>query len=103
MRLTIKILAIVVGCLVAYFGYWQYQYKAAESAAGQFCAAVADGSDLSDAIARAEGIKGVRHGFADPKVRYVVMFKGPIFNAFVCELTVADAKVTSRRVTALED
>ena len=103
MRLTLKILAIVVGCFLAYFGYWQYQYKAAESAAEQFCASAADGSDISAAIARAEGIKGVRHGFQDPKDRYVVMFRGPIFNAFVCELTVADGKVTSRRVTALDD
>ena len=103
MRLTLKILAIVVGCFLAYFAYWQYQYKAAESAAEQFCASVADGSNIARAIARAEGMKGVRHGFVDPKVRYTVMFRGPIFNVFVCELAVADGKVTSRRVRVLDD
>lgn len=103
MTTEIKILAIVVGCFLGYYLYWQHQYESAEADARQFCASTAEGSDISEAITRAESLKGIRHGFTEPDQRYTVYFRGPIFNMFTCELTVAAGKVTSRRAAAIED
>ena len=102
---ALKILAVVLLPFVAYVGYWQYQYERSKSDATAYCAATEIGSDVAKAGPRAEamGVPQFRHGFRDEKRIYSVTFTGPIFNAFVCELTVADGKVTAKNVTELAD
>ncbi len=102
---ALKILAVVLLPFIAYSFYWQYQYQRSKSDANAYCASMEIGSDVARAGPRAEsmGIPLFRHGFRDQKKIYAVTFTGPIFNAFVCELTVADGKITAKRVTELGD
>ena len=100
---TFGILAFFVCAFAAYYGYWTYQYNAAKSAANTFCASATMGSDVSTAITRAEAA-GIRHGLRsseDPG--HVFHFRGPIFNAFTCELSVSAGKVTLTRVVQPSD
>lgn len=96
---------IVFGTIVllfaAYYAYWQYQYRQAETAATDFCARTAVGSDIADTIARVDSEKG-RRALKDEN-RYVVFFPGPIFNAFECEIEHADRKVVTKKVTEPRD
>ena len=103
MRTGSVVFALVLGLPIAYYVYWQHQYDGAEAEARKFCGALTDGSELSGAIARAEDLKGVRHGFLEPKALYSVSFNGPIFNVVQCRLTVADGKITSRSVSWIAD
>lgn len=98
MRFALKLLAGIAGLFIAYVAYWQYQYRRAETSANQFCASVTVGSEVSKTVALLQAQDGVRHGFQDNESRYIVLFKGPIFNAFTCELALADGKVVSKRV-----
>ena len=100
---VIKIIAVVLCAAVAYFLYWEYQYREAESDAKRFCASVSIGSTVSDVTGKAKHLEGFRHGFQENESRYTAVFPGPIFNAFVCELTLADGKVVSARVSAMDD
>jgi hypothetical protein len=98
MKAAIKVVLILVACLAAYFGFWHYQYDRAQAAANDFCGSVAVGTDIAAAIPRVEALGGVRHGFQEQEARYIVVFRGPIFNAFICELTLTAGKVVSNRV-----
>lgn len=98
-----KIGGVFLLAFVAYGAYWQYQYQRAEADANDFCAGSAVGSDIAATIARATAIPGLLHGFQENETRYVAVFRGPIFNAFTCELTVANAKVTASRVVEPSD
>jgi hypothetical protein len=102
---ALKILALLLMPLIFYVAYWQYQYQRSKSDANAYCAAVEIGSDASTAGPRAEamGVPPFRHGFRDEKKLYAATFTGPIFNAFVCELSVADGKIAAKRVTELDD
>jgi hypothetical protein len=100
---------MVIGAIAlsfaAYYAYWQYQFERAQSAANDFCESAAVGSDIADAVSRlkTQDRVRVRDGFQENEKRYVAIFYGPIFNAFVCEIELANRKVVSRRVTGLED
>jgi hypothetical protein len=100
MRL-LKICGLIAGCLVlafvAYFVQWELQYRHSRSAATDFCDSVPLGSDISKTKALLDAQTALRHGMMSSGT-YMVIFKGPIFNAFTCALTVADAKVTAKRV-----
>ena len=98
----LKIFAILAGLFIAYFIYWGYQDRQAESAAYQFCNALVIGSALSGAIAQAKvaGARFVTDEVTNPKLFF---FPGPIFNGFFCTVAVADGKVISRNVTRNED
>ena len=100
---ALKIIAVGVCAAVAYFLYWEYQYREAESDANRFCSSVGIGSRVSDITEKAKHLENFRHGFQENESRYIAVFKGPIFNAFVCELTLADGKVSSARVSAMDD
>lgn len=103
MKSALKILAVILLACIAYVGYWEFQYQRAEADANKFCASVPLGSNVSKAIAQAQAMEGVRHGFQDNQSRYIVMFKGPIFNSFFCELSLADGKVTSKHAGVFGD
>jgi hypothetical protein len=100
MRL-LKICGLVIGCLVlafvAYFVQWEFQHRRSQAAATDFCDSVPLGSEISKTQALLDAQTAVRHGMTSSGT-YRVIFKGPIFNAFTCELAVADAKVTAKRV-----
>jgi hypothetical protein len=102
---ALKILAIVLLPFVAYVGYWQYQYERSKSDASAYCASTEIDSDVSKAGPRAEamGVPQFRHGFRDEKKIYAVTFTGPIFNAFICELTVTDGKITAKSLKERDD
>jgi hypothetical protein len=100
---TLTIIAVILGAALAYFGYWHYQYARAESDANRFCTSVSIGSSVSDVTEKAKGLEGFRHGLQENESRYIAVFPGPIFNAFVCELTLADGKVSSAHVSAMDD
>ena len=103
MRTGSILLGVFLGLPLAYYAYWQYQYDGAEAEARKFCGSLSDGSELSDAIARADGMKGIRHGYLEPQALYSVSFNGPIFNVVQCKLTVANGRITSRNVSWIED
>jgi hypothetical protein len=98
MRTTLKVLVIIALFVIGYVAYWQYQYKRAESAANDFCATVELESDIARTIELLGAKETMHHGFQENQSRYVVIFKGPIFNAYTCELALTDRKVTSKRV-----
>ena len=95
---VLKSLAILVGLFIAYFIYWSYQERQAESAANQFCNALVIGSAVSGAIAQAKvaGARFVTDEVTHPKLFF---FPGPVFNGFTCTVGVANGKVISRNVT----
>ena len=99
---VLKSLAILVGLFIAYFVYWNYQDRQAESAANQFCNALVVGSAVSSAIAQAKvaGARFVTDEVSNPKLFF---FPGPIFNGFFCSVAVVDGKVISRKVTRKVD
>ncbi|HEV7799662.1 MAG TPA: hypothetical protein VGP15_01170 [Burkholderiales bacterium] len=98
MRTTLKVLVVIALFVIGYVAYWQYQYKRAESAANDFCATVELESDIANTIELLGAKETMHHGFQENQSRYVVIFKGPIFNAYTCELALTDRKVTSKRV-----
>ena len=97
-RSGIGVILTLVGLCAGYYAYWNRQQSAAESQAKTFCEASAIGSDVSRAVERARELKLVGGGYSEQQGRFIAVFRGAIFNAFVCELTVANGKVTSRRV-----
>jgi hypothetical protein len=99
----VQTLVIIALFVIGYVAYWQYQYKRAESAANDFCATVELESDIAKTIALLGAKETMHHGFQENQSRYVVIFKGPIFNAYTCELALTDRKVTSKRVVAPVD
>lgn len=103
MKLALKILAVFVLASIAYYAYWEFQYRRAAAGAKTFCEAVPVGSDISKVIVQAQALEGVQHGFQENRTRYIVIFRGPIFNQFVCELDVADGRVSSRHARAVDD
>ena len=95
-----KLLGIVVALFAAYVAYWLYQDGAAQSAAEQFCGAIAIGSPASDAIARA---KAAGRRVIERTEGPAFHFQGPVFNAHLCELTVVDGKILRREVRKMDD
>jgi Tfp pilus assembly protein FimT len=100
MRAVVKALATVLVLFAAYVAYWMYQDRRAQSAANEFCNALALGSRPSEAIERAKAA-GRRTIEKPDGVAFV--FQGPIFNAYICELSVADGKIARKQVSAMED
>jgi hypothetical protein len=92
--------AAIVALSIAYYVYWGYQQSRAEAQAHAFCESSPIGSDVSRATSRAREMKLLRHGYSEQQALFLAVFPGAIFNAFVCELSVADGKVASRRVFA---
>ena len=101
LRTALTVFGPIVLLFAGYYAYWQYQYRRAESAATEFCARTAVGSDISEAIARVDRAKGMRG--IEGENRYVVFFPGPVFNAFACEIELANGKVVSKKVVEPQD
>ena len=103
-KIAAMILLILPGSCVAYYKYWEYQLDRSEALAKRFCESVAVGSDASEAIALArKADKFVRDGTRDGQTFLTITFPGPIFNAYSCDLTVADGKVTSKVLVEQKD
>jgi hypothetical protein len=100
MRAVGEVLGIVAALFAAYVAYWIYQDRRAESAANEFCNALAIGSRPSEAIERA---KAAGRRTIEKPDGVAFLFQGPIFNAYICELSVADGKIARKQVTAMED
>jgi len=100
MRAVVKALATILVLFVAYVAYWMYQDRGAQSAANEFCNALAIGSRPSEAIDRAKAAG--RRAIEKPD-GVAFLFQGPIFNAYLCEVTVADGKMVRRQILAMED
>jgi hypothetical protein len=99
LKIAALVLLIFPGSCVAYYGYWSYQWDRSESVANEFCGSTTVGSDVSSAITRARAMdRRVSDGTREGQKYYVVFFPGPIFNQFICELTVADGNVASKRI-----
>src|SRR5918994_4104012 len=98
MRTFAKAVGIVVLLFIAYIAYWLYQDRSAQIAADQFCDAIDPGSRASDAIDRA---RAASRRVLENQEGFAILFQGPIFNAYVCEVTVAGGKVVRRQVTAM--
>ena len=98
MRSALKILGFLVLVFAAYVAYWFYQDHRAHTAASAFCDSVAIGSPMSAAADKLGGMPDVRHGFMKSESKYLAIFRGPIFNAYTCELKIADGKVASKAV-----
>jgi len=93
--ITLGVLVVVLGAIVGYAVYANY---AAGRAAESFCAATPVGSDLGDALKRAEA-SGARHlgpRVSDGKEQHDFEFQGWVFNVGVCRVAVAKGKVLSR-------
>ena len=100
MRTFAKLVAIVVLLFAAYVAYWLYQDHSAQIAANQFCDGIASGSRVSEAMARA---RAAGRRVLQKQDGVAILFQGPIFNAYVCEVAVANGKVVRRQVTAMDD
>ena len=100
MRAVAKVLGIVLALFVLYVSYWFYQDHRAESAANEFCNALVIGSRPSEAIDRAKAAG--RRAIEKPD-GVAFHFQGPIFNAYFCEVAVADGKIARKQVVAMED
>jgi len=100
MRSGTGVIIIVVSLCAGYYAYWSHQQSRAQSQAQAFCESSAIGSAVSQAVERGHELKLIGSGYSEQQGRYVARFRGGIFNASVCELTVADGKVTARRVMA---
>jgi hypothetical protein len=100
MRAVGKVLGTVAALFSAYVAYWIYQDRRAESAANEFCNAIAIGSRASEAVERA---KTANRRMLEKPEGIAFLFQGPIFNAYLCEVTVADGKILRRQIIAMED
>jgi len=98
MRRVLKILGFLALVFAAYVAYWFHQDDRARTAATAFCESVAIGSPMSAAANKLSGVPDVRHGFMQSESTYIANFRGPIFNAYTCELKIADGKVVSKAV-----
>jgi hypothetical protein len=98
MRSALMIVGFVVLALAAYVAFWFHQDDRARSAATDFCDSVAIGSPMSAAAEKLAPMTGVRHGFMKSEGTYIASFRGPIFNAYTCELKIAAGKVTSKGI-----
>jgi hypothetical protein len=104
LKIAAMILTIFPGSCVAHYAYWDYQWRRSERKANAFCDSVALGSEASEVIPRAmKADRLVRDGTRDGTTSYAVTFPGPVFNAFRCDLTVADGKVTSKVLVEPKD
>src|SRR4051812_43657187 len=103
MRTLLKIAGVLVLAFAAYVAYWFYQDHRAHSAASAFCDSIAAGSDMAAVEAASSAAKVARHGYMQSESVYVAIFPGPIFNAYTCELKMADGKVTAKRVVEPKD
>jgi hypothetical protein len=97
-RATLTVLGVLALALAAYVAYWFYQDDRARTAANAFCDSVTIGSGMSAAADRLKAMPDVRHGFIQSESTYFASFRGPIFNAYTCELKIADGKVASKAV-----
>ena len=84
-------LGLAIGALIGFAFYFNH---AAEKSARDFCAGIAIGSDINDAVSRAER-EGIRRRVLDDKAAYDFVFQGWVFNAGVCHAAVANGKVVS--------
>ena len=100
MRTVVQVFAAILALLVAYVAYWMYQDRRAHKEASEFCDAIAIGSRASEAVERGKAAN--RRTLENPD-GVAFFFQGPIFNAYICELKVADGKITRKQVTAMED
>ena len=100
MRTVAKVFAAILALLVTYVAYWMYQDRRAHKEAGDFCDAIALGSRASEAVERAKAAN--RRTLENPD-GVAFLFPGPIFNAYICELKVADGKIARKQVTAMQD
>ena len=104
LKIAAMILLILRGSCVAYYKYWVYQRDRSEALAKKFCESVAVGSDASEAIALAmKADNRLRDGRGEGRTSYSVSFPGPIFNAYTCDLTLADGKVASKVLVEQKD
>ena len=103
MRGALKIVGFLVLVFSAYVAYWFYQDDRARTAASAFCDSVAIGSPMSAAADTLAGRSDVRHGFMQSESKYLAIFRGPIFNAYTCELKITGGKVESKAVVEPAD
>ena len=96
------IAALFMAVIAAYTVYYVYANGRAETAADQFCNTVIVGAAVSGIKVRAEAA-GARYLSSSTSNTAKVYFQGAVFNGFYCDLTVAEGKVVSRRVTKVED
>jgi hypothetical protein len=94
--------AVVILAFVAYVAFAIYQNDSAKAAAQAFCDGAATGSDISIPVAKANAA-GIKNGLMTNDGMHVFIFRGSIFNATLCELRVADGKVTSKAVAEQPD
>ena len=100
MATVAKVLGIFLALFAAYVAYWFYQDHRAQTDANELCNAIPIGSRASDAADRA---KAAGRRTADTSERLLIFFQGPIFNAYVCEVTLANGTVSRREVSRMED
>ena len=98
MRSGWMIFGFIALALTAYVAFWFHQDDRARSAATAFCDSVPVGSPMSAAAEKLAPMTGVRHGFLKSEGTYFASFRGPIFNAYTCELKIAGGKVASKGV-----
>lgn len=98
MRTALKIFGFITLVIAAYVAHWFWQDSHAREAASAFCDSVAIGSPMDAAAEKLGSMPDVRHGFLKNESTYFAIFRGPIFNAYTCELKIADGKVTSKAV-----
>ena len=103
MRRALKVVGFIALVLAAYVGHWFYQDNRAHTAASAFCDSVAIGSSMEAAADKLASMSDVRHGFLKSESTYFASFRGPIFNAYTCELKIADGKVASKAVVEPAD
>ena len=103
MRTLLKIVGVLVLLFAAYVAYWFYQDDRARTAASAFCDSVATGSDMAAVEAASNTAKVARHGYMQSESVYIAIFPGPIFNAYTCELKMADGKVAAKSVVEPKD
>ena len=98
LRSALTFFGFIVLALAAYVAYWFLQDGRARSAATAFCDSVAIGSPMSAAADKLVPMPDVRHGYMPSDGVYIASFRGPIFNAYTCELKIADGRVTGKAV-----
>jgi len=101
---SFAIVAVVVLVIAGSFAsVSRHQNQRALMAAEGFCDPVKQGEDIAAVVARANALGLLRHGPQDGGRRYVALFPGAIFNACLCEITVAEGRVTGKKVRWLDD
>ena len=95
-----KLLGIVLALFTAYGTYWFYQDRRAQTAAEEFCNAIPIGSRASEVVERA---KAAARRTADSSEHLVVFFQGPVFNAYICDVTLVNGTVSRKQVSRMED